>query len=228
MLQYFTLFFPNVTRRAEGCDDFRASGYLTSDQRDSNFRARLNKAERDFHTPVITEHHLPPEILSLSHTHTHTHTHTCSEKTLWIPSPGYRPHFTNYNIWMSRKCVSHFPTLSTGVMEKTGKLFIISVCASGTANTQSPSGLFHSAGIRHSGNTHEKRLFLQSLLLRQYAWEDMLASHFFFLFGFGNSIFASALIPGDLRRCEKRRSSLKDTNTLYVKVTFKYPKYFKK
>ncbi len=92
--------------------------------------------------------------LSLFLTHTHTHTHTCtrSEKTLWIPSPGFRPYFTHYNIWMSRKCVSHFPTLSAGVMEKTGKLFIISVCALGTANTQSPSGLFHSAGIQHSGN----------------------------------------------------------------------------
>ncbi len=164
MLQYFTRFFPNVTRRAEGCDDIRASGYLTSDQRDSNFRAWLNKAERDFHTSVITEHHLPPKILSLSLslslslflTHTHTHTCTRSEKTLWIPSPGFRPYFTHYNIWMSRKCVSHFPTLSAGVMEKTGKLFIISVCALGTANTQSPSGLFHSAGIRHSGNVYEK------------------------------------------------------------------------
>lgn len=126
MLQYFTLFFPNLTRRAEGCDDIWASGYLTSDQRDSNFRERLNKAERDFHTSVITEHHLPPEILT--HTHTLALSLSLSEKTLWIPSPGYRPHFTHYNIWMSRKCISHFPSLSTGVMEKTGKLFIISVC----------------------------------------------------------------------------------------------------
>lgn len=198
MLQYFTLFFPNVTRRAEGCDDIRASGYLTSDQRDSNFRERLNKAERDFHTSVITEHHLPPEI------HTHLHTLSLSEKrkkkTLWIPSPGYRPHFTHYNIWMSRKCVSHFPSLSTGVMEKTGKLFIISVCrAQQTHNLLLV--FFHSVGIRHWGNTQD--FFFCSLL----SWHNMTEKMSFW--GFWELNICKCADPKRLRQCEKRQSGLK-------------------
>lgn len=158
-------------------------------------------------------------ICHLKYSHTHILSPTLSlslslKKTLWIPSPGYRPHFTHYNIWMSRKCISHFPSLSTGVMEKTGKLFIISVCwAQQTHNLLLV--FFHRVGIQDWGNMQEKRFFLQSLRLRQYDWKDMPAS----FFGLGNSIFASALIPRewDSARKDKEggRWSSKDTHGMF-------------
>jgi len=109
MLQYFTLFFPNVTRRAEGCDDIRALGYLTSDQRDSNFRERLNKAERDFHTSVITEHHLLPEI--------HTHLHS-----LWKKKKKKKKHYEFHHL--ATDPISH--TITFGCHESAHLIFLLS------------------------------------------------------------------------------------------------------